>query len=361
MDEKTLARKGIMDLVLYIPGESGDENMVKLSSNENVLGCSPMAQEAMKQAVSSVNEYPDPTSIEIRKELAKLYDLDAGQIVVSNGCDHILSIVAQAFLNEGEEVVAASPTFAAYATNTLILGGKMVQVPLKEHTHDLEAMAAAITEKTKLVYICNPNNPTGTIVTQQQADAFMEKVPKDCIVVFDEAYLEFSEAQDCASGMKYLRQGRNVLVTKTFSKLYGLAGERIGYAMGPTELINILQRVALPFPVGRLAQAGALAALKDQAFVEATLKSNSEARALFYEAFDKMGIEYCPAHGNFIFANLGHPAQEVFERLKQKGYIIRPGHGWGYASWQRITFGTKEQNEGLIEAIKAVLKELEIR
>ncbi len=357
MSEKTLAREGIMDLVLYIPGESGDENMVKLSSNENALGCSPMAQEAMGKAVSSVNEYPNPTSIEIRKELAKLHGLDAAQIVVSNGCDHILSMVAQAFLDEGEEVVAASPTFAAYATNTLILGGKMVKVPLKEHTHDLEAMAAAITEKTRLVYICNPNNPTGTIVTQQQADAFMEKVPQDCIVVFDEAYFEFSEDSDCASGMKYLREGRNVLVTKTFSKLYGLAGERIGYAMGPVELVNILQRVALPFPVGRVAQAGALAALKDRIFVENTLKSNAEARAFFYESFDKMGITYCPAHGNFIFADLGYPAPEVFERLKQKGYIVRPGHGWGYDTWQRITFGTKEQNEGLMEAIKSVLEE----
>lgn len=357
MSEKILAREGIMDLVLYIPGESGDENMVKLSSNENALGCSPMAQEAMAKAISGVNEYPDPTSLEIRKELAKLHDLDASQITISNGCDHILSMVAQAFLNEGEEVVFASPTFAAYATNTLILGGKMVKVPLKEHTHDLDAMAEAITEKTKLVYICNPNNPTGTIVTQQQVDAFMEKVPENCIVVFDEAYFEFSEDENCGSGMKHLREGRNALVTKTFSKLYGLAGERIGYAMGPANLMNILQRVALPFPVGRVAQAGALAALEDQEFVEATLKSNAQARAFFYEAFDNMGIQYCPAHGNFIFADLRYPAPEVFERLKKKGYIVRPGHGWGYDTWQRITFGTKEQNEGLMEAIKAVLEE----
>ncbi len=358
MLDKT-ARAGIENLVAYVPGkpteevkrEYGLDTVIKMASNENPLGVSPKAVAAMKAEAENCFMYPEGSSRVLREKLAQGFGVDPSMVILGNGADHILTMLAQAFVNEGEECIMGDPSFAAYATNTTIMGGKSIKVPLKDMTFDLDAMAAHFSPKTKLIFICNPNNPTGTIVGKAAVDAFLAKVPEKAVVVFDEAYAEFVSDPAYPNTLDYIKAGKNVILTRTFSKLYGLAGTRVGYAVAPPHLMDVLSRVALPFPVNRLAQAGALAAMDDKEFVEKTLKTNNDGRAYLYEEFTKLGMEYAPSHTNFIFVNIHMDCQKVFQELLKVGVVVRPGHLWGFPQHLRVSIGTMEENKTFIQEL----------
>ena len=364
--KKELARKGIMEMPVYVPGKSmesvqreyGLTSIVKLASNENPLHTSPKAVAAMREELDKVYMYPEPTSPMVQEAVSRRYGIPADCVYVANGGDHTLTLICEAFLNEGEESLCGDPSFITYHLGTSIMGGKTVFVPLNaEKRFDLQAILDAITEKTKLIFLCNPNNPTGTILKKDEVEAFMQKVPDRCVVVFDEAYYEFVEDPEYAHGLDYVRQGRNVIVMHTFSKVYGLAGMRIGYLMTTPELMKILMQVLPPFPVNRVAQAGAAAAMTDDAFISEVLRNNHYGREYFYREFSRLGMEYTPSQANYVFVDTGLPAAEASKAMLKRGVIVRPGGGWGFPTCMRITVGTPEENRKCVEALEEIQKE----
>ncbi|NLB61595.1 MAG: histidinol-phosphate transaminase [Clostridiales bacterium] len=359
----SLSRKGIEDLKLYVPGRPIDEvkkqygidDVIKLASNENPLGASPAAVRAIIEAASNVNMYPDPISAKLCERLSKNLNVQPSQIMVSNGMDNVLLLITEAFVNEGDEVLTCAPSFDTYRISTIVMGGKFKTVPLKNHRFDLNALADAITEKTKMVFVCNPNNPTGTIVTKAEVEEFMAKIPTHVIVVFDEAYYEFVDNTEYAQGMKYVHENRNVIVGRTFSKLYGLAGTRVGYAIAPAHIMNILKRTLAPFPVNILGQAAALAAADDFEFIENTLKLNRAGKEYLMAEFAKLGFDSSDANGNFIWTDTHRDGRELEQKLLQRGIIIRAGYLWGFDTHLRVSIGTLEQCERLIKTLKEIL------
>ena len=359
---KIKARQGIMSIAPYAPGKSIDEvqkdlglaEVVKLAFNENPLKSSPKAIEAMRSELERAYMYPDGGSRDLRIALAAKYGLEASQIVVGNGGDHVISLITEAFVNEGDEVIVADPSFVTYKFATVIIGGRLISVPVKKDTLtlDLEAMAAAITERTKIIFLCNPNNPTATIVRRPEVDAFLAQVPERCLVVFDEAYFEYVGDPQYPDGLDYVRQERNTIVIRTFSKVYGLAGLRIGYAAGPKPVMDILARVLPPFPANRLAQAGALAALEDSDFISEVLNENKEGRAYLCAEFDKLGLTYAESHANYIFVDMKRDAAALNADLLKCGFILRPAGSWGYPTFFRISIGTMNENKKFINALR---------
>lgn len=363
MKIERIVRKGILALAPYVPGKSieeverelGKKRWVKLASNENVLGPSPKALAAIRQELSNLHMYPEGPCPDLREALAQKFSVSGENVVISNGADNLLVLVASAFLNEGEEAVMAAPTFSMYATVTRILGGKPVEVKLSAFTHDLSSMLKKVNRRTKLVFICNPNNPTGTIVSRTELDAFFSKVPGRVVVVLDEAYGDFADSPEYPKGVNYVKVGRPVIVLRTFSKVYGLAGLRVGYAIGRADLIDCLYRVREPFPVHRLGQAGAVAALKDKVHAEKSVRMVIEGRKFLYRELDKMGLFYLPSQANFIFMDMGKDSKKALQDLLREGVIIRPGYIWGYPTFARVTVGTMEDNSRLIKALRKIL------
>jgi len=273
-------------------------------------------------------------------------------ITFSNGADNCIVLVASAFIDEGDEIVMGDPSFFVYKTVTKIMGGRPIYVKLKNYVHDLEAMLKEVNEKTKLVFVCNPNNPTGTIVRKPELDNFVSRLPDHTILVLDEAYFEFATDKDSPDGLDYIKKGHNVIAFRTYSKIFGIAGLRIGYALGCREFISVLNRVREPFPVSRVAQAGALAALEDEEYIEKVLENNEEGKVYLYNEFDKMGFPYVPSHTNFVFVDFKVDSQKIFQALLKRGIIIRPGHLWNCPTFARITIGTMDQNRKFINALK---------
>jgi histidinol-phosphate aminotransferase len=363
-DAHRFARRGIMGMAAYTPGkpieevqrEYGLTKIIKLASNENPLKTSPLALVAMRRELESCFMYPESSSPSVRHALADRLSFDAENIVVANGGDQVISLICQAFVDEGDEVIVGDPSFGIYNQNVIIMGGRLVRIPLKDLTFDLDAILRAITEQTKVIFFCNPNNPTSTIVHKGEVERFMARVPEHCIVVFDEAYREYVEDTGYGDGMDYVRAGRNVVVLRTFSKAYGLAGCRIGYAVAPSHLAQALLRVMPAFPVNRVAQAGAAAALGDTAFTEASRKLNSEGRVYLAQTLNGMGMRCPESHANFVFVDTGMNAAKVFEGLLKSGVIVRPGTQWGYNTSLRVSVGTMEENRAFIAALKEVVK-----
>lgn len=359
-DISKFLRNGIMELKPYVPGkpieevqaELGLTEIAKMASNENPLGPSPKAIAAVEREVRNINLYPEGPCTLIRREMSSRLDIKEDMITFSNGADNCILLVASAFINEGDEIVIGEPSFFVYKTVTNIMGGRPIYVKLKNHIHDLYAMQKAISKKTKLVFICNPNNPTGTIVKKDELDNFVSQIPDHTILVLDEAYFEFASDKDYPDGLDYIKKGYNVISLRTFSKIYGIAGLRIGYALGCNEFIAALNRVREPFPVSRVAQVGALAALEDEEFKEKTLKNNAEGKTYLYNEFEKMGLSYATTHTNFVFVDLKRDSNEFFQALLKQGIIIRPGHLWDCPTFIRITIGTMEQNRKFIDALK---------
>jgi histidinol-phosphate aminotransferase len=362
-DIQKLFRKGILEMESYVPGkpieevqaELGLTEIAKMASNECPLGPSPRAVAAMEKELNQANLYPEGPCTVLRREMSKRVGIDEDMITFSNGADNCILLVGSAFINEGDEILMADPTFFVYKTVTKIMGGHPVYVKLRNHVHDLDAMKQAIGERTKLVFVCNPNNPTGTVVKKRELDRFVANLPEHTILVLDEAYCDFVSERDWPDGLDYVKQGYNVISLRTLSKLYGLAGIRIGYALGNKEVVSALNKVREPFPVSRIAQAGALAALEDEEFKHRVLRSNEEGKGYLYEEFEKMALPYAPSHTNFVFVNLGIDSREIFQSLLREGIIIRPGHLWDCPTFVRVTVGTMDENRKFIGSLRKVL------
>jgi histidinol-phosphate aminotransferase len=361
---KNLARKGILKITSYVPGKSieevqkefGPKKWVKLASNENLLGPSPKAIAAIRKELPNIYLYPEGPCTILRKALAEKFALPEGRVVISNGADNLILLIASAFINEGDEAIMADPTFSVYTNVTQIMGGKPVKVKLRDFTHDLDAMLKKVNRKTKLVFICNPNNPTGTTVPLESFNSFLSRLPERVIVVLDEAYGDFVEDAFYPNGLDYVREGKQVIVLRTFSKVYGLAGLRIGFALGREDVVDCLYQVRDPFPVHRLGQVAAVAALKDEDHAIRSIQLVYEGKRYLHRELDRMGISYVPSQANFIFVDFEKDSEEVFQALLKEGIIIRPGKMWGYPTFARVTIGRTEDNRRFIQALKKILK-----
>lgn len=359
-----MIRPNITRLKPYRPGKPIDEvkrelgltDVVKMASNENVLGPSPKAIEAMQKAAEEVWLYPDAECFYLKEALAKKFGYKPENFALGTGSDEILHLIALAYFNAGDEIVFAEPSFVVYESQIHLMDCVCRPVPLKNLTHDLAAMRAAVNEKTKAVFICNPNNPTGTYSTQAEVEAFMDGLPDHVLVVFDEAYYEYVEAADYPRSLRYVEEGRNVVVLRTFSKIYALAGARVGYGIAKEDIIAHLNRVREPFNVNSIAQAGAIASLDDDEQVERTRRMNGEGKRYLYAEFEKMGLPYAPTESNFIFVDTQRDSLEVFQALLHLGVIVRTGGDvFGMPTFIRVTIGTREMNERFVAALRKVL------
>lgn len=343
----------------YVPGkpisdvqrELGLTHVIKLASNENPFGCSDKVKQAVADSVSNLALYPDGNATLLRECLAQKLGLNADQFVFGAGSNEIITFIAQVFLAPGDESIFAQPSFVWYDTAIRSTGAQPVAIPLKEHRHDLEAMKNAITDKTKIIWICNPNNPTGTIITNEEQDAFLQAVPSNIIVVLDEAYYEFARGEDYPESLPLLQNYPNLIILRTFSKAYGLASLRVGYGVASSEMISYLNRIRPPFNVNTLAQIAAAAALEDQEFVAKTIAENKKGLASLYDAFDRLKLHFVKSRANFIWVETPYPSGEMFQRLLRRGVIVRPFMD----NWLRITVGTEEENGALIQALEETL------
>jgi histidinol-phosphate aminotransferase len=359
-----LARKGILKITSYVPGKSieevqkefGRKKWVKLASNENLLGPSPKAIAAIRKELPNIYLYPEGPCTILRKALAEKFALPERRVVISNGADNLILLIASAFVNEGDEAIMADPTFSVYINVTQIMGGKPVKVKLKDFTHDLDTMFKKVNRKTKLVFICNPNNPTGTTVPLDSFNFFLSRLPERVIVVLDEAYGDFVEDTFYPNGLDYVRERKQVIVLRTFSKVYGLAGLRIGFALGREDVVDCLNQVRDPFPVHRLAQVAAVAALKDEDHAIRSIQLVYEGKRYLYRELDRMGISYVPSQANFILVEFEKDSEEIFQVLLKEGIIIRPGKMWGYPTFARVTIGRMEDNRRFIQALKKIFR-----
>ncbi|HIE26591.1 TPA: histidinol-phosphate transaminase, partial [Candidatus Poribacteria bacterium] len=326
-----------------------------LASNENPLGPAPMAVSAIKAAAEKVNLYPDGNSYYLKNDLAKHLNVKLENLILGNGSNEVLTIIGDTFVSPGDEVIYSEQAFVVYFLVANVCGAKSITTPLLDYTHDLQAMADCITDKTKVIFIANPNNPTGTMVNAQQVEAFMRRVPDDVLVAFDEAYYEYVERDDYPQTLKYVHDGRNVIVLRTFSKIYGLAGLRIGYGISNENVIELMNKVRQPFNASLIAQAAAQASLKDTEHVEKSRRNNSEGKQYLYAKLAELGIDYVPSEGNFILIHLNRSGQEVTDELLKFGVIVRPTTGYKFPNSIRVTVGTPEQNKRFIEALREVL------
>ena len=352
-------RNEIKDLSPYVPGkpiedvkkEYALDEVIKLASNENPLGCSPEALEAVRNT-NSLELYPDGNCTELKLALADKLDLECGEIILTNGSDEMVDMLAKTFINSGDEVIMSSLTFPRYFSVTQMMGAKSVIVPLKDWTYDLDGMFKAITDKTKFIWLCNPNNPTGTIFTKEELLKFLDSVPKDIIVVYDEAYNEYVNNDDYPKNSeRLLDKYPNLIIMRTFSKIYGLAALRVGYTLANKGMVSDIEKIRCPFNVNSIAQNAALAALRDEDFVKRSYDMNLEGKKYLYEEFDSLGFEYAPSETNHIFVNVGKESGFVFEELQKRGVIIRPFMD----TYIRVTIGAMEQNEIFLEKLREVL------
>lgn len=361
---KDPVRSSVGNIKPYVPGKPAEEaerelnisGVVKLASNENPLGPSPKAVEAINKYSKDVFLYPDQQCFEITRLLADKVGVAPENIAVGNGSDEIMMLAAMAFISAGDEVVISLNTFSTYETVSKIMDAAVVQVNLNNYTYDLPAMSKACNAATKMVFICNPNNPTGTIVRQKELDQFIDKLPPGAIAVIDEAYREYVESSDYPDSIRYVQGKKNVIVTRSFSKIYGLAGLRLGYAIAKPELVKYLRLVRMPFSVNRLAQQAGIAALSDVHHIEASKKNNIEGKNYLYAELDKLGLQYLRTEANFIFINLKSDADRIFVDMMRKGVIIRPLSSFSLPGAIRVTVGTMEQNKRFIRAFTEVLK-----
>jgi histidinol-phosphate aminotransferase len=334
----------------YVARELGLDpaGIIKLASNENPFGPSPRALAAAKQALEHGELYPDGGCFELRQKLAARHGLAADQFVVGNGSNEIIELLGHAFIGPGDEVVMGAPAFVVYKLVTLLFGAKAIEVPLRDWRHDLAAIAGAVTPRTKLVYVCSPNNPTGTANTEAELLAFARTLPEHVIAVFDEAYAEFVERAPDLRPL--IAEGRKVVCLRTFSKIFGLASLRIGYGYSGAELCALLNRVRQPFNVNAIAQAAAIAALDDGAFAERCARENRAGLAQLETGCRELGLEFVPSVANFMLIKVGDGLR-FFERLQQAGIIVRPVKSYGLPEWIRVTVGTRDQNARLLAAL----------
>lgn len=366
-DLLSLATKGVQTLSPYQAGKPIDElkreygvsDVIKLASNENPLGPSEKVISAIQCELAELSRYPDGNAFDLKKALAKKHSVDIEQITVGNGSNDILEILTRAFVTPEHEIIFSQHAFAVYPIVTQAVGAKAVVVPAKNWGHDLEAMLQAITTKTKVVFIANPNNPTGTWIDNNDLSHFLKAVPENVLVVLDEAYFEFADfdqfAKDYPNGIEWLEQYPNLIVTRTFSKAYGLAGLRVGYSVSSSQVADVLNRVRQPFNANSLALKAAEIALADIEYLEAGINLNAQGMAQLISAFESMTLNFIPSVGNFVCVNVGDNAMKVYDDLLCEGVIVRPVANYEMPEYLRITIGTTEENDRFISALKKVL------
>ena len=357
------ARAAVRGLTTYTPGTPIEEvkrklklsSVIKLASNENPLGPSPKALAALRQAAPLLHRYPDATCRVLRETLAKKLRVSPESLVFGNGSDELIVLALRAFVDPGDEVVVASPTFLIYELQARACGAAVTVVPLKDYRYDLRAMKAALTAHTKLVFIANPDNPTGTYVTKRELDAFLRDLPAQALVFMDEAYYEFVDAADYPQTLGFVKD-RPVIVTRTFSKAYGLAGLRVGYGVADPSIIAAMDAVREPFNVNSLAQAAAAAALEDGEFLAKTRRLIQEGRRYLAKELEALKLRHVPSAANFILVQLGPKAPDVANALLSRGVIVREMSAWKLSGCLRITIGTMAENRKLVASLKAVLR-----
>ncbi len=353
----------ILAIKPYVPGkpieelerELGVAHSIKLASNENPLGPSPLAVAAVREALGSLHRYPDGSGHAFLADLARHLGCPAETIVMGNGSDDLIALLAGVLLRPGERAVMPRPSFLMYEIAVRTVGAEPVFVPLKDLAVDLAGLARAVDEETRLVFVCNPNNPTGTIISGKAFDRFLSELPEDIVVVVDEAYIEFARDPDCLQSLGYQDRGPAVVTLRTFSKLYGLAGLRVGYGVMPAELAGYLNRIRQPFNVNAPAQAAARAALRDRAFVERTLAVVHEGLAYLCESLTAVGLRCFPTQANFFLVDVERDAEAVFQAMLRQGVIVRSMQGYGFPHYIRVTVGLPEENQRCVAALRTVL------
>jgi histidinol-phosphate aminotransferase len=353
----------VQRLIPYVPGkpieevqrEFGLTDIVKLASNENPLGPSPRVHEAIRAASQSLGLYPDGSCHALVQALCRRLEVGPEQLIVGNGSDEVIHYLGLAFLRPGDEVLTGDPSFVQYRHAALLNQAEFIATPLRDHTFDLEAMAERLGPRTRLVFIANPNNPTGTLVGRRAVEQLLQRLPETAILVMDEAYYEYVDDPDYPQSLDYVRAGLNVVVLRTFSKIYGLAALRVGYGIGRPEIIRALHQVREPFNVNSLAQAAALASLEDPDQVPRSRKLNSEGREHLYRQFERLDLPYVPSQANFVLVDVRRPSRPVFEALMRRGVIVRALGG--LPTHLRVTIGLPHENERFIQALEAVLAE----
>jgi len=345
----------------YVPGKPVEEverelklRAVKLASNENPLGPSPLGVEAARKALAEANRYPDGGGHYLREKLAARLRVPMENILLGGGSTELIDLVARTLLNHGDEGVTSAGSFPMYYISIRAAGARLVEVPLREFGFDLDALARAVTPRTKLIYLANPNNPTGTMFTADAFDAFLARVPESTVIVLDEAYYEYVERPDYSRSIARVLEGRSLVVLRTFSKVYGLAGLRIGYAVGPAALLEEMNKVRLPFNTSGVAQAAALAALDDAEHVRRSVESNRAGLRQLGEGLAALGVSYVPSAGNFLLVDLGADARPIAEALLKRGVIVRPMAWMGFPNAIRATVGTREESDKFLGALAEV-------
>ncbi|WP_153099690.1 histidinol-phosphate transaminase [Paraburkholderia hayleyella] len=335
-----------------------ETRIVKLASNENPYGMPESAKRAISRAVSELGRYPDANGFELKAALSQRYGVPAGWVTLGNGSNDILEIAAHAFVEKGQTVIYSQYSFAVYALATQGLGARAKVVPAVQYGHDLDAMLAAIDADTRLIFLANPNNPTGTFIPGPVLEAFLDKVPGNVVVVLDEAYTEYLAQDQRYDAISWVRRYPNLLVSRTFSKAFGLAGLRVGFAIAQPALTDLLNRLRQPFNVNTLAQAAAIAVLQDEAFLAKSAQTNAEGYRDLTTAFDRLGLEYVPSHGNFVLVRVGHDdnaGNQVNLALLKQGVIVRPVGNYGLPQWLRVTIGLPDENTAFLAALEKTL------
>ena len=364
LEMETTAHPHVLNLVAYEPGKPVEElaremglkpsEIIKLASNENPLGPSPLAIQAMRETLERSHFYPDGGAWALRNAIAEKLGLERANVILGNGSNEIIEFIGHAFLKPGDEVVTAGHAFAVYSLMAQLFGAKTIEVPDPNFTHDLDAMLAAITPRTRQVFIANPNNPTGTLVGQEAIDRFMARVPDHVLVIFDEAYYEFLD--NPPDVLRFVRENRNVVVMRTFSKIQGLANLRIGYGLAPARIAEVLQKTRQPFNANGIAQAGALAGLADENHMRRTRELTNEGREYLEAEFAKMGLTFVPSAANFVLVHVGD-GDAVFKALLRRGLIVRAMRSYKLPEWIRVSVGTMEQNRAFIENLRLLDQE----
>lgn len=357
------SRRVLEKLQPYSPGkpiwelqkELGLKDVIKLASNENALGPSNKAVEAITRNVGEINRYPDADAVRLKEMIAVKMNLKQEQLIITNGADELIMLISKTYLEAGDEIIVPSPSFSEYEFGGHLMGAIVVPVALdKQFEYEIEPILAAVTNRTKIVYICSPNNPTGTYIPKQLLERLLKELPKNVLVVFDAAYWHYATAEDYTNGIEYITSNYPVIVLQTFSKVYGLAGIRVGFGAAREDIIQSILKVKEPFNVNSLAQAAATAAIMDDAHVNKSKKLNSEGRNQLYKAFSNMKLRYIESMSNFILVKIGPDAESFNNQLLQRGIIVRYGDIWGLPEYIRVSIGTAEENKVLIDEMKSI-------
>jgi histidinol-phosphate aminotransferase len=335
--------------------ELGLETVTKLASNENPFGCSPKAVEGITQTLGELHLYPDGYAFNLRMALSQHLGVDPNQLIFGNGTDELVHLLSRALLEKGTNTVMPTPTFPQYRHNAIVDGAEVREVPMIEGEHDLEGMLSQIDDQTKLVWLCNPNNPSGTYIPEEELLSFLKRVPKEVTIVCDEAYYEYAVASDYPQTIPLIDQFPNLVITRTFSKAYGLASLRVGYGIAHADFIAQIEPTREPFNVSRLAQNATTEAIKDQDFIQSSVKQNKLGLKQYYDFCDRVGLKYYPSEANFILIFFDVAGDVVFDYLLRNGFIVRSGEALGVPHSVRITIGTEEQNQKVIELLEAFI------